>query len=113
MPKVIAFTKDRDEPFSLLLACQYAEYPLSCNPAVRKLLIRLGKSLFLESGKATTRVKQRITAAFEGTGPPNRIPTRASRGRCCSLETRGRVRFVPNKLELVRYLPSLPEWTRT
>ena len=40
---------------------------VSCNPAVRKVLIRLGKSLFLESGKATTRVKRRITAAFEST----------------------------------------------
>ena len=39
-----------------------------CNPAVRKVLIRLGKSLFLGSGKATTRAKRRITSPVEGTG---------------------------------------------
>jgi hypothetical protein len=36
-------------------------------PSRTKVLIRLGKSLFLGSGKATTRVKRSITAAFEGT----------------------------------------------
>ena len=33
-------------------------------PSRTKLLIRLGKSLFLGSGKATTRAKRRITAAL-------------------------------------------------
>jgi len=61
----------------LLAACQRGAYPLSCNPAVRKLLIRLGKSLFLGSGKATTRAKRRITSRVEGTGPSHRFPTRA------------------------------------
>jgi len=42
-----------------------------------KLLIRLGKSLFLGSGKATTRAKGRITSRVEGIAPPHRIPTRA------------------------------------
>ena len=58
----------------LLRACHLHALHVSCNSAVRKLLIRLGKSLFLESGKATTRVKRRITAAFEGTGPRTASP---------------------------------------
>lgn len=61
----------------LIAACQRAAYPLCCNPAVRKALIRLGKSLFLGSGKATTRAKRRITSRVEGTGPSHRFPTRA------------------------------------
>ena len=71
-----------------IAACQRAAYPLSCNPAVRKLLIRLGKSLFLGSGKATTRAKRRITSRVEGTGPSHRFPTRAFGSKQCrSLET--------------------------
>jgi len=36
---------------------------VSCNPAVAKVLIRLREITNLESGKATTRSKRRITAA--------------------------------------------------
>jgi len=58
---------------------------VSCNSAVPKVLIRLGKSLFLGSGKATTRAKHRITARVEGTGPSHRFPTRALRGNSAAL----------------------------
>ena len=106
-----AFTKDRD---LVLLACHRRQVSPILQPSRRKLLIRLGKSLILESGKATTRVKHSITAAFEGTGPPVPHPHAGiQRKQCCSIETRGRVRFVPNKQEVVKFLPSLPEWTRT
>jgi hypothetical protein len=64
----------------VLRACHHAHLSPILQPSRKKVLIRLGKSLFLGSGKATTRVKRRITAAFEGIEPPNRIPTRATRG---------------------------------
>lgn len=63
----------------------HADVAMGSNEALRdssgmrraKLLIRLGKSLFLGSDKATTRSKRRITARVEGTGPWRRIPTQA------------------------------------
>jgi hypothetical protein len=67
------------------MTCQHYTSPRILQPSRTKVLIRLGKSLFLGSGKATTRVKRRITAAFEGTGPPSRIPTRVSRGNGAAL----------------------------
>ena len=51
----------------LARACHLHTSARILQPSRTKLLIRLGKSLFLGSGKATTRVKRRITAAFEGT----------------------------------------------
>jgi hypothetical protein len=50
-----------------LWACHHACVSPILQPSRTKVLIRLGKSLFLGSGKATTRVKRSITAAFEGT----------------------------------------------
>ena len=47
---------------------------VSCNSAVRKLLIRLGKSVILGSGKATTRAKRRITAALRVLEPRTASP---------------------------------------
>jgi hypothetical protein len=41
-----------------------------------KLLIRLGKTQFLGSGKATTRSKRRITAALRVLSHSYRNPTR-------------------------------------
>ena len=49
------------------ITCQHQSSSPILQLSRTKLLIRLGKSLFLGSGKATTRVKRRITAAFEGT----------------------------------------------
>jgi hypothetical protein len=45
-------------------------------PAIQpsRVLIRLREITNLESGKATTRSKRRITAAFEGTGPDTASP---------------------------------------
>jgi len=51
----------------LLRACNLDTSARMLQSSRTKVLIRLGKSLFLGSGKATTRVKRSITAAFEGT----------------------------------------------
>ena len=42
-------------PLSLFLACQHDGSTRMLQPSRTKVLIRLGKSLFLGSGKATTR----------------------------------------------------------
>jgi len=74
-------------------------------------LIRLGKSLFLGSGKATTRAQRRITARVEGTGPSLRIPTRAFRQQCCSLETRGTVTSCQTSLKFCEISSELARLT--
>lgn len=75
----------------------------------RKSAIRLRNFSNLESGKATTRSKRRITAAFEGTGPKPRIPTRVVRRKSTApLKLAKGVIIVPHKPEVVRFLPACP-----
>ena len=57
----------QDAPAETLGACQHYTSARILQSSRTKVLIRLGKSLFLGSGKATTRMKRSITAAFEGT----------------------------------------------